>query len=151
MNAKENSKPPSSTRELVERYNQAWNDHDLEGILALQTRDSEFRIHGQQDLLKWTGIDECRSCYEYLMRAWPDYKMAVTSLVVAKDLYVCHLNLTGTLVMPWKMGGRTYQPIGKPVTFEIVDIIHCEGNLVKLKESWNDGLALHNQLIATGA
>src|SRR5690606_441049 len=48
---------PKSLDELVERYNQAWGDHDLEAILALQTPDSEFRVHGAGELMKWEGID----------------------------------------------------------------------------------------------
>jgi uncharacterized protein (TIGR02246 family) len=140
--------PPSAIEELVDRYNRAWNDHDLEAILALQTPDSSFVVHGTQELMKWEGIDACRASFEYLMKAWPDYRMEATSLHIDGDSWVCHQNLTGTLVLPWQMGGRTYEPIGRPITFEIVDLIRCEGNLVKLKEGWMDGLAIHNQLTA---
>ncbi|WP_028935768.1 ester cyclase [Pseudonocardia spinosispora] len=137
---------PSSIDELVRRYNKAWNDHDLEAILAMQTPDSSFVVHGMHELLKWEGIDECRNAFEYLMKAWPDYSMTSTSLHVDGDSWVCHQNLTGTLALPWQMGGRTYEPTGKTITIEIVDLIRCEGNLVKLKEGWMDGLSIHKQL-----
>lgn len=139
---------PSSLDELVERYNKAWNDHDLDGILALHTAEPEFLIHGAQELMKWVGRDECRSCFEYLIDAWPDYHMVAGKPIIRDSVYVCSQMLTGTLVKPWKMAGRTYEPIGKPVTFEIIDVMHCEGNLIAVKDSWLDGLAIHNQLTA---
>jgi predicted ester cyclase len=139
---------PSSLEELIQRYNGAWNDHDLEEILALQTPDSSFLIHGAQDVMKWEGIDACRECYTYLLQAFPDQKFETTSTVISKDMYVCHHYLTGTLTLPWQMGGRTYQPSDKPIRFELVDIMTCENNLVKVKNGWIDGLAIHKQLTA---
>jgi predicted ester cyclase len=140
---------PASVEELAERYNTAWGDHDLEAILALQTPDSEFRVHGTQELMSWKGIDACREAYGYLLTALPDQQFESHTLVVKEDFYICHHFVTGTFVLPWQMAGRVYEPTGKPVRFEILDTMHCEGNLVKLKDGWVDGLALHNQL--TGA
>lgn len=137
---------PTSIEELAQRYNQAWGDHDLEAILALQTPDSEFRIHGTQELMSWDGIDACREAYGYLLQALPDQKFESHTLVVKEDFYICHHFVTATFVLPWQMGGRRYEPTGKPIRFEILDTMHCEGNLVKLKDGWVDGLAIHNQL-----
>jgi hypothetical protein len=137
---------PSSIEELVQRYNQAWNDCDLEAILALQTPDSEFRIHGAQELMKWEGIDACREAYDYILKALPDQRMDSHSLVVKENFYVCHHFVTGTFALPWNMAGRVYEPTGETITFEILDIMTCEGNLVKLKDGWVDGLAMHNAL-----
>lgn len=140
---------PTSTQELAERYKKAWVDEDLEAILALHTPDyTAFVLHGAEGVQRWEGTDACREVFDYLLRLAPDWSWETTSLVVRDDFYVAHHNLIGTLVMPWQMAGRTYQPIGRPISFEIVDIIHCENNLVRIKEGWVDGLAMHNQLSA---
>jgi ketosteroid isomerase-like protein len=140
---------PQNRDELVKRYMKAWGEHDLEGILSLHTSDyTEFIVHGGSGVQKWTGTDAVRDCFDFLLRAWPDQSFETTSLVVSDNLYVGHHNLTGTLVAPWPMGDKTYQPTGTPITFEIVDIMHCEGNLIRSKEGWIDGLAIAAQLQA---
>lgn len=138
---------PATIEELSERYLQAWNDHDLEGILALQTPDSEFRLHGGDGVRIWKGIDACRECYDFLLRAWPDQRFECNSLAFMDNMWIDHCTLTATLAMPWTMASRTYRPTGRAIAIEIADIMYCHGNRVRVKEGWIDGLAMHNQLM----
>lgn len=142
---------PASLEELADRYDQAWNDFDLEGILALQTPDSKFILRGGGGTRVWDGIDACRSCYDYLLRLGPDGVMTRMELFVGDGIYVANHNYKATWALPWEMGGKTYEPTGKPVEFEMVDIMYCEGSLVKVKDGWIDGCALYQQLEANAA
>lgn len=145
------SKAPTSVEELAERYDAAWNDHDLETILALQTPDSKFVLHGAGGPKTWEGLDACRQCYEYLLRAVPDQHFAATGLDIEGDTYVGSHDCSGTFVEPWEMGGKVYQPTGNRVSFDQVDIIACKDNLVHVKNAWIDGFALAQQLEQGGA
>jgi len=143
------SNVPRSLDELVRRYMKAWGEHDLDAIMSLHTPDyTEFIVHGGNGVQKWEGFDAVRECFDYLLRAWPDQSFKTTNLAISDKLYVAHHDLTGTLVTSWPMGGRTYQPTGRPITFEIVDIMHCESNLIRRKEGWIDGLAIASGLAA---
>lgn len=135
-----------AVRQLAERYGQAWNDHDNDAICALQTDDSVFVLHGAGGVKRSIGLEECRSTYEYLLRAWPDQHFDVQELVVRESFYVCESILTGTLAEPWQMGDETFEPTGKQIRFEIVDIMQLENGLIKTKSSWIDGFAIREQL-----
>lgn len=139
---------PASLSELVDCYYAAYNAHDVDAILALQTSDAEYRLHGVAGTTTWVGVDACREVYEHHLRAWPDQRLDCHGVAIDGNLCVCHVLLTGTLALPWRMAGRTYAPTGRPVTFELVHVLRCEGNLVRIKDGWVDGLAIHNQLVS---
>lgn len=139
---------PEAMRELADRYGKAWNDHDNDAIVALQTEDSVFRLHGAGGVKESVGVEACRETYEYLLAAWPDQHFDVRNIVVRESFYVCESILTGTLALPWQMGDETFQPNGKKVGFEIVDIMEIENGRIKTKNSWMDGFALREQLRA---
>lgn len=143
---------PKTMEELVERYNRAWGDHDLDGILSLHTPDSGWRVHGVNGIMiDVKGIDACREAFGMVLAAIPDQAFDSTELVIREDYYVCHHTVTGTFATPFALDGTVYDAIGKPVEFEIVDIMECEGNLVKQKGGWLDGLAVYRQLEAAVA
>ncbi len=142
--------PVAATRAAGELYFQAWVARDLERILARHTPDSDFVLHGADGVQVWKGIDAVRQIFDLILRALPDQTFDVQSMVVKEDFLVAHSIVTGTLVLPWPMGGRTYQPIGKSIKFEIVDIWHFRGDRICVKEGWIDALAMHNQLTLPG-
>lgn len=131
---------------FAERYVKAWNEHDLEAILSMHTPDSAFWLHGAHGLQKWDGLEGCREAFDFLLRALPDQLIEPYSSVVREDFLVAHSTVTATLALPFPMAGRTYQPTGKVMSFEIVDIWHFRGDRLHIKEGWVDGLALHDQL-----
>jgi hypothetical protein len=142
---------PTTLEELAIQYDQAWNDHDLDRIIELQTPDSKFILRGAAGSRTWEGREACRQCYDYLLRAWPDQHMVRTTLYVAEGIYVANHTYRGTLVMPWEMGGKVYQPTGRPVEFEMVDIMYCKDNRVHVKDGWIDGLQMALELAAAEA
>lgn len=140
---------PRSLHELASRYLEAWNDHDLEAILALHTPDTEFHINGIDGVVSAVGIDACRETFAYLLRAWPDQRFELNRLTVRddwEDFWIVRWQLTGALALPWEMGGRTFEPSAAQVSFAGNDMMYCEGNLIKVKDSWIDGLAIRAQL-----
>jgi len=142
--------PVAATRAAGELYFQAWVARDLERILARHTPDSDFVLHGADGVQSWKGINAVRQIFDLILRALPDQTFDVQSMVVREDFLVAHSIVTGTLVLPWPMGGRTYEPTFKPIKFEIVDIWHFRGDRIRVKEGWLDALAMHNQLTPSG-
>lgn len=134
------------TRAAGERYFQAWVARDLERILALHTPETDFVLHGADGVQTWKGREAVRQCFDFLLKALPDQTFDVRSMVVKEDFLVAHSLVTGTLVLPFPLAGRTYLPSAGPICFEIVDIWHFEGDRIRVKEGWFDAMALHNQL-----
>lgn len=134
------------TRAAGERYFETWVARDLDRIMALHTPDSQFILHGADGVQVWKGIDGVRQCFDLLLRALPDQTFDVRSMVVKPNFLVAHSIVTGTMVLPFPMAGRVYQPSDGPIKFELVDIWHFQGDLIRIKEGWMDGLAVHNQL-----
>ena len=141
----------AATRAAGELYFQAWVARDLDRILARHTPDSNFVLHGIDGVQVWKGIDGCRQIFDLILRALPDQTFDVQSIVVKEDFLVAHSIVTGTLVLPWPMGGRIYEPNGRTIKFEIVDIWHFQGDRIRVKEGWLDALAMHNQLTQAGS
>jgi SnoaL-like domain len=139
---------PTSTRELADRYHKAWNDLDLEALVALMAPDVKFILRGGGGSRVWDGIDACRECFGFLLQAWPDTRMERTDLVVGEGYYVANQRFRGTLRLPWEMGETTYEPGDGSIEIEMVDIVHSENNLVKVKQTWIDGFAMAQQLQA---
>jgi predicted ester cyclase len=139
--------PVARTRAAAESYFQAWVARDLERILSHHTTpETAFVLHGVAGVQNWQGVDAVRQAFDFLLRAMPDQTFDVRSMVVREDLIVAHSLVTATLVLPFPLAGRTYQPSGRPIRFEIVDIWHFDGDRIRVKEGWVDAMALHNQL-----
>lgn len=142
---------PTSVEELADRYDQAWADFDVDAIISMQTPDSKFILRGGGGPKVWDGADACRECYGFLLQACPDGVMTRTHLFTGEGIYIANHDFKTTFALPWEIGGKTYEPTGKPVEFEMVDIMYLEGNLVKVKDGWIDGGALQAQLEANAA
>jgi ketosteroid isomerase-like protein len=125
---------------FAERYYGAYNAGDLDGVLADYAPDAEYRLHGA------AGPAALRAVYADQLRAWPDQRLTPRSVVASGDLLVCEVSLTATLAVPWELAETTYEPSGRPITFELVHVIRFRDGLVHLKEGWVDGLAIHRQL-----
>lgn len=139
---------PKTIEELAQRYGQAWNDHDLEAIVSLHTPDATFRLHGGGKPMTWSGVEELRKAYDYLLRAWPDQHFTVKNLLVRDGFYACESIVTATLAEPWTVGDIEVQPRRQKVEFEILDNMTVANGLIADKSSWFDGLAIRNQLAA---
>jgi len=132
------------TQELAERYSKAWNDHDLDAIMALHTEDTVFDLH-QAGVEPAVGQEAVRGVFDFLLKAWPDTRFETQRLTVQEDFYVSEWVLTGTLSLPWQIDDTVIQPRSQKLSFPGVDIMSCENGKIKLKSCWLDVVSMQKQ------
>ncbi len=136
-----------ATRELAERYGQAWNDHDLETIMSLHADDMVFHLH--VDGFEEAATPEAvREQFAYFFAAWPDLHFATQRLTVRDELFVHEFTITGTLALPFPVGAQVAQPEPDrgPIAYPGVDVIPCPAGRVARKDTYLDTEALRRGL-----
>ncbi len=129
----------------MDRYADAWNRHDIDGILALHTEDSVFENHTSGG--KGVGKDAIREILKGVFAAFPDIRFDARRTYVRDGLVTQEWTATGTLAIPYTKGATTVQPTGKKVSWNGVDVIPFAGNLVARKDVYVDSMGF---LLALG-
>jgi len=75
------------TRDLIERYNAAWNAHDLDAISAMHHPDIVFHNHTAGERAE--GAAAVREHIAAIFRNNPDLAFTTRSLHAAGDFAVC--------------------------------------------------------------
>jgi uncharacterized protein (TIGR02246 family) len=76
-----------NVRELIERYNDAWNAQDLETIDSLHARDIVFHNHTADE--RAAGADAVRQHIGEIFRNHPTLRFTTRALYVGDDFAVC--------------------------------------------------------------
>jgi uncharacterized protein (TIGR02246 family) len=76
-----------NVREIIERYNDAWNAQDLDTIASLHAPDIVFHNHTADE--KAEGADAVREHIATIFRNNPDLRFTTRSLNVGDDFAVC--------------------------------------------------------------
>ncbi len=136
-----------TTEALAQRYGDAWNEHDLEAILAMQGEDMVFQLHAE-GFEAAVGPDACRAQFAYFFDAWKDMWFAERSLRVQGELIVHEFRFTAELVKPFPLLGEIVEPAGRSVDVDGVDVITARDGLIRSKHTYMDTLAMRRQLDA---
>jgi steroid delta-isomerase-like uncharacterized protein len=129
---------------VIARYNDAWNRHDVEAILDLHTDDSVFENHTSGG--KGVGKAEIRSIIEGVFHTFPDLKFEGRRLYVRDDLVVQEWTAIATFRNPITRGGKTYAPSGKAISWIGMDVIPMRGGLVARKDVYADSVSFLRQI-----
>jgi uncharacterized protein (TIGR02246 family) len=78
---------PAALRELIERYNGAWNAHDLDAIHALHHPEIVFENHTVGERAE--GAEAVREHIAAIFRNNPTLRFSARSLYVGDDFAVC--------------------------------------------------------------
>lgn len=124
----------SDIEELVQRYAEAWNAHDLDAIMGFHPEDATFCQHVNGDVAE--GKDAVREAFAQALSQWPDLHFASRRLLVAEDFLVHEMTCAATA-----NGDRL-------VSIDMVDVITLDGGLVQTKDTYIDSAALAHQLAA---
>ena len=81
-------------RELIERYNDAWNAHDLDAIASMHTDDVVFHNHSAGERAE--GAAAVREHVAEIFRNWPDIRFRGRRLYARDGLVVNEWTATGT-------------------------------------------------------
>ena len=101
--------------ETIRRYNEAWNDHDVEAIVAMHADDFVFENHTAGERAEGEAVREHIAA---IFRNAPDIAFRARRLYVREDLVVNEWTATATRE-------------GESVEWDGVDVFPVEGGLVK--------------------
>jgi hypothetical protein len=141
-----NSAPTASldVERIARDYDAAWNRKDVDGIVALHTEDSSFRLHvaGAPSL---RGRQALRNAFASSLANWREISFQLARLHIGERFYVWESNARGILARPLKLGSVTIEATGTPVSFTGVDIITLDRRgLIATKETFFDLIAVAN-------
>ena len=80
-----------SERELIERYNDAWNSHDLDAIASMHADDVVFHNYSAGERAE--GADAVREHIAQIFRNNPTLRFTTRSLYAGDDFAVCEWTL----------------------------------------------------------
>jgi steroid delta-isomerase-like uncharacterized protein len=130
-------------REAIDRYNAAWNAHDLDAIVALHAPDMVFDNHTAGESA--TGAD-VRSHIGAIFATWPDIEFATRRLYVREGLIVQEWTAAAIHAKTMRRGDLVAEPTGRRVEWDGLDVIPFEGGLVKRKDVYSDSVSILRQV-----
>src|SRR5437762_3903390 len=143
MSTTETSDSAAALEETIDRYNEAWNAHDLDAIMAMHAPDMVFYNHtaGEQAV-----GEEAREHIGSIFRTWPDIEFSTRRLYVRDGLVVQEWTATATHANEMRRGELVAEPTGKKITWDGLDVIPFENGLVKRKDVYSDSVSILRQL-----
>lgn len=128
---------------LIDRYNAAWNDHDLDEIVSMHAPDMVFENHTAGESATGTAVrDHIASIFE----SWPDISFETRRLYVRDGLVTQEWTAHATHSRPARRGDIEIQPTGRRITWRGVDVIPTENGLIKRKDVYSDSVSILRQL-----
>jgi steroid delta-isomerase-like uncharacterized protein len=139
-------------QEFIDRYNDAWNAHDVEAIVAMHTEDSVFENHTTGDVN--VGREAIGKAIAGIFGVFPDLTFEGRRQYIRDDLVVQEWTARGTHQGTMTRSGIDVPPTGRKVEYRGMDVIPIRDGLVARKDVYSDGVTLLRQLglttIATG-
>lgn len=131
----------SAVEEFARKYDEAWNSHDIDRILAFNAEDMTFRVHlpgfGQV-----SGEENLREHFAQLLTQWPDLEFRSRRVTAAEGMFANEMEMAGTLATPLPIGDLTLIPNGQRVAFESVDVIVVDDGQIRRKDTYIDSASL---------
>jgi steroid delta-isomerase-like uncharacterized protein len=133
----------AALKDAIDRYNEAWNAHDLDAIMAMHAPDMVFDNHTAGESA--TGED-VRAHIGSIFTTWPDIEFATRRLYVREGLVVQEWTATATHAKTMRRGDLVAEPTGSRVVWDGIDSIPFEDGLVKRKDVYSDSVSILRQV-----
>jgi len=130
-------------RETIDRYNQAWNEHDVDAIIAMHAPDMVFENHTAGERAEGSQV---REHIARIFAAWPDIAFETRRLYVREDLVVQEWTARATHTSEMRRGEIVAAPSGRRVEWEGLDVISFEDGQVKRKDVYSDSVSILRQV-----
>jgi steroid delta-isomerase-like uncharacterized protein len=130
-------------RETIDRYNDAWNSHDLDAIVALHAPGMVFENHTAGERAEGADV---REHIGRIFEAWPDITFNTRRLYVREGLVVQEWTASATHTQELRRGDIVAAPSGKRIEWEGLDVIPFEDGLVKRKDVYSDSVSILRQV-----
>jgi steroid delta-isomerase-like uncharacterized protein len=128
----------------IGRYNEAWNRHDVDAILALHTDDSVFENHTSGG--SGVGKAEIRRIVEAVFSTFPDLHFETRRVYVRDELVVQEWTASATFSVEIVRAGKRYPPTGKKIVWDGMDVIPMRDGLVARKDVYADSITYLRQI-----
>ena len=119
----EEEKPPPTLEDVIDAYNEAWNRHDLDGIVALHAPGMVFENWNAGERAEGDAV---RAHIAEIFRNWPDLRFTGRSLYVGENFAVQEWTAYAT------------HPSGRELTWEGVDIFPFAGGKILRKDVYSN-------------
>ena len=130
-------------RRLIERYNDAWNRHDVDEIVSMHARGMVFENHTAGERVEGEAV---RRHVASIFESWPDIHFESRRSYVGDGLVVQEWTATATHANTMRRGEMEAEPTGKRVEWRGVDVIPFEDGLVKRKDVYSDSVSILRQV-----
>jgi ketosteroid isomerase-like protein len=122
----------AALEEAIERYNDAWNRHDVDAIMASHAPGMVFENHTAGERAEGEGV---RDHLATIFSNWPDLTFRSRRLYVREDLVVSEWTATATR-----------QETGERVEWDGVDVFPIKNGLIARKDVYS---AAHRARVLT--
>ncbi len=129
----------AAVRALIERYNRAWNAHDLDAILALHSPDMVFENHTAGERAEGSAV---RAHIAGILDAWPDLTFTTRSLRACQAMAACEWTAAATHNRRMQRGGLVAAPTGRRIEWRGVDIFTVASGAIARKDVYSDSVAI---------
>jgi steroid delta-isomerase-like uncharacterized protein len=131
-------------QQFIDRYNDAWNSHDVEAIMSMHTDDSVFENHTTGDVN--VGRDAIGTAITGIFGVFPDLTFEARRQYIRENLVIQEWTARGTHQGKMTRSGVEVEPTGRLVEYRGMDVIPIEDGLVARKDVYSDGVTLLRQL-----
>jgi len=119
-------------RDLIDRYNDAWNRQDVEAIMSMHTPDMVFHNHTAGECVEGEAV---RDHIAGIFANWPGMTFSGRTLYVREGLVVQEWTATGT-----------HAESGKSATWDGMDILPTRDGRFARKDVYSDSVSVMRQL-----
>src|SRR5699024_3584200 len=130
-------------RAVIDSYNDAWNRHDVDAIVAMHASDMVFENHTAGERAEG---EEVRDHIAAIFESWPDIAFATRRLYVREDLVVQEWTASATHNRTVSRGDLVAPASGKRIEWKGMDVIPFENGLVKRKDVYSASVSILRQL-----
>jgi steroid delta-isomerase-like uncharacterized protein len=127
----------------IARYNEAWNAHDLDAIIAMHAPGMVFDNHTAGES---ASGEEVRGQVGAIFATWPDIAFATRRLYLRDGLVVQEWTATATHSREMRRGDLVAAPTGRRIEWDGLDVIPFEDGLVKRKDVYSDSVSILRQV-----
>jgi steroid delta-isomerase-like uncharacterized protein len=134
---------PAALESLIKRYNEAWNAHDVDAIVAMHAPEMVFENHTAGERVEGAAV---RAHIAAIFRDWPDLRFRTRRLYARDGLVVCEWTAMATHSRTISRSGLVAEPTGAELEWEGVDIFRIEGGLIRRQDVYADSVSVLRQV-----
>jgi steroid delta-isomerase-like uncharacterized protein len=134
---------PAALEQSIERYNAAWNAHDLDAIMEMHAPDMVFENHTAGESAQG---EEVRGHIGSIFESWPDIRFEGRRTYIRDGLVVQEWTATATHTRPMRRGDIVAEPTGRRVEWKGLDVIPFEDGRIKRKTVYSDSVSILRQV-----